>query len=322
MLRAVLLCLQEVSEEFVSDIKKNGVIPVAFPVGEAGSVEEMAEHFSLVTKKLGVIPNECVVIASDRQSLFAARVSGMKCVGFIKPFMGESGQHAKVSGTDDNTMLQDADTLFGYCKYVIEGWEDIGYSYINRVFLRLEGVPFTITETEHLILRELTVQDVPRLCEICQAASVREFSDDISDDLQEEAEKHEAYIEQAYRFFDYGYWGVYDRKTQTLIGRCGIRDSLIDGIAEVELGYLLAEEFRGKGYAKEAINAVLEYAFMDLYLTRIVAVIDKRNTPSLRLAVRCGMLREKEICKNGRACDVFVITSERYGQSVSQISDR
>lgn len=300
MLKAVITSLQDISESLVTELELNHVSVSVVEVRDGETADMWLNRLATYIRKQGVQENECLLIVSDREILQTSVERKLKCIGYVEP---------NSPGTD----------LFGCCAFVIEGWEGIGYPYIKRVFCRLEGIPLVIAKTEHLIIRELIQEDIPRLCEICGQDSVRAFISDIGDDLQEEAEKHRAYIEQAYRFFDYGYWGVYDRQSDFLIGRCGIQDNVIDGTAEVELGYLLTEEQRGKGYAKEAAKAVLAYAFQELGIPRVVAVIDKKNTASLHVAKSCGMLWEKDIVQvdtgkqNGRICSVYAISPVSYG---------
>ena len=297
MLKTVITCLQDISAELVAELELNHVSVRTVEAREDESVCLWCERALACLREAGILAGECILIASDRERLQAADGLGVKCIGYTD---------AKASG---------ADSLLGCCEYVIESWDGIDFSYINRVFCRLEGIPLVIAETERLIIREMVTDDVPALCEICLQDSVRAFIRDIGDDIEEEAEKHRAYIEQACRFYDYGYWGVYDRKTGELIGRCGIQDNVIDGTAEIELGYLLAEEQRGKGYAREAVSAVLTYAFQELDISRVVAVIDKKNTASLHVAKNCGMLWEKDIVKSETGedirhiCSVYAISS-------------
>lgn len=59
-----------------------------------------------------------------------------------------------------------------------------------------------------------------------------------------------------------------------------------------EVGYVFNPRHAGHGYATEAVRAVLALAFDDLALHRVVARIDPRNEPSLRLARRLGMREE------------------------------
>lgn len=300
MLKTVITCLPDISAKLVSELELNHVSVSVMGVHEGETAELWLERVLTGVRKKGIKECECIVIDQDRERLQVSAGAGIKCIGFIEPNCNDSD-------------------LFGCCTYVIEGWEGISFSYISRVFHRLEAIPLMICETKHLQIRELVQEDIPRLCEICGQDSVREFICDIGDDLQEETEKHSSYIEQAYRFYDYGYWGVYDKQSGLLIGRCGIQDNVIDGIAEVELGYLLAEEQRGRGYAKEAVKAVLAYAFQELGILRVVAVIDKKNTASLHVAESCGMLWEKDIVKtdtgkqNGRICSVYAISPVSFG---------
>lgn len=58
------------------------------------------------------------------------------------------------------------------------------------------------------------------------------------------------------------------------------------------LGYSLARQHQGRGYATEAARALLGYAFERLGLHRMVATVDTRNGPSVALLERLGMRRE------------------------------
>lgn len=65
-----------------------------------------------------------------------------------------------------------------------------------------------------------------------------------------------------------------------------------------EIGWVLNPEHSGHGYATEAAHAVLHLAFDDLGLHRVVARVDARNDPSLRLAARLGMRSEAHLVSN------------------------
>ncbi len=78
------------------------------------------------------------------------------------------------------------------------------------------------------------------------------------------------------------------------VGLCGLikRDSLED----VDIGFALLPEFRGKGYAYEAASAVMAYGKTVLGLDRIVAIISADNDSSAKLLEKLG-LRFKKIVK-------------------------
>ncbi len=61
---------------------------------------------------------------------------------------------------------------------------------------------------------------------------------------------------------------------------------------QAEIGYTLAAEFQGHGYATEAVRGVLRFAFERIGLHRVTAGADPRNLPSLRLLERLGFRRE------------------------------
>jgi RimJ/RimL family protein N-acetyltransferase len=65
-----------------------------------------------------------------------------------------------------------------------------------------------------------------------------------------------------------------------------------------EIGYVLHPDHGGQGYATEAVRAVMQLAFADLEMHRVIARIDARNTASARLAVRVGMRQEAHLVEN------------------------
>ena len=65
-----------------------------------------------------------------------------------------------------------------------------------------------------------------------------------------------------------------------------------------ELGYVFNPSLGGRGYATEAAHAMLRLGFEGLGLHRIVARIDERNEPSVKLARRLGMRQEARLVHN------------------------
>jgi RimJ/RimL family protein N-acetyltransferase len=65
-----------------------------------------------------------------------------------------------------------------------------------------------------------------------------------------------------------------------------------------EVGYVFHPAHGGNGYATEAVRAMLRLGFEDLELHRVIARIDARNEPSLRLARRLGMRQEAHLVES------------------------
>ena len=98
-----------------------------------------------------------------------------------------------------------------------------------------------------------------------------------------------------------------------LIGDCMLHVGDVDSQRshlQGEIGYTLARDQQGQGYATEAIRAVLAYAFETLALHRVTATADCRNTPSYRLLERLGMRREGHFPQHawykGEWCDEYL----------------
>lgn len=61
---------------------------------------------------------------------------------------------------------------------------------------------------------------------------------------------------------------------------------------QVEIGYTLDKKFRGKGYATEALSAIIDYLVNSLNKHRITASIDPTNIASIKLIERLGFRKE------------------------------
>jgi aminoglycoside 6'-N-acetyltransferase len=87
-----------------------------------------------------------------------------------------------------------------------------------------------------------------------------------------------------------------------LLGDCGFR-SRTDEPGIVDLGYSLAAEAQGHGYATEAVGEVLRYLFEDRHKHKVCADCDTRNRPSWQLLERLGFAREGELRESFRDAD-------------------
>lgn len=67
---------------------------------------------------------------------------------------------------------------------------------------------------------------------------------------------------------------------------------------QAEVGYTLAANYHGQGYATEAVSALFDEAFRSQGLHRIIALVDTANTPSIAVLERLGMRREAHFLKS------------------------
>ncbi len=98
------------------------------------------------------------------------------------------------------------------------------------------------------------------------------------------------------------FWVVERKEDGAFLGFCGLKigddpGSPVEG--GVEIGWRLREDAWGKGYAREAAAASLDYAFGTLGATRVVALTVPGNRPSWRLMERLGMTRRPDLDYSG-----------------------
>jgi RimJ/RimL family protein N-acetyltransferase len=85
-----------------------------------------------------------------------------------------------------------------------------------------------------------------------------------------------------------------------------------------EIGWGLAKEFRGKGYALEAAHAAINWSFATFELDRIIHCIDRENEASKAVARRLGASIEGETTLIGHAADVWVTRRSEWGGSFTK----
>jgi RimJ/RimL family protein N-acetyltransferase len=85
------------------------------------------------------------------------------------------------------------------------------------------------------------------------------------------------------------------KESDRLIGGCGLDGSSGDGSDEPALGYWLGQPYWRKGYAREAVAALLDHALRILGLETVRAYTDPANLRSQRVLLHCGLARIGEI---------------------------
>jgi RimJ/RimL family protein N-acetyltransferase len=79
-----------------------------------------------------------------------------------------------------------------------------------------------------------------------------------------------------------------------------------------EVGWGIASEFRGKGYAVEAARASIDWAFATFELDQIVHPIDCENIASQAVARRLGAEKQREIDLFGKVADLWVTRRDAW----------
>ncbi|THD65559.1 MAG: N-acetyltransferase [Bradyrhizobium sp.] len=81
---------------------------------------------------------------------------------------------------------------------------------------------------------------------------------------------------------------------------------------DFEIGWGIASEFRGKGYALEAARASIDWAFATFEIEQIIHCIDRENIASQSVARRLGAENQREIDLFGHVADVWVTSRNKW----------
>lgn len=145
-------------------------------------------------------------------------------------------------------------------------------------------------ETDRLILRRWCDDDRAAFAAINADPLVMEyFKEPLS------RAESDGFIDRIENLFDqngYGFWAVAEKDGGRLIGLTGLAPVMFDApfVPAVEIGWRMASDVWGRGYALEAARAALDAGFYRLGLPEIVAFTTASNQKSRRVMEKLGMV--------------------------------
>lgn len=171
-------------------------------------------------------------------------------------------------------------------------------------------------ETSRLRLRMFALSDLDALCRVTADPEVMRFIGPGKPLTRAETEANLATIIKAFRRRGFGRWALVHKADDTLIGYCGL--SAGNEAVGVEVAYMLATAYWGRGLATEAARACLRYGFAQLGLDHIAALTMPGNHRSRRVVERLGMRFVKDACYYGYDCVQYSLAREdfRHGGSL------
>jgi RimJ/RimL family protein N-acetyltransferase len=168
----------------------------------------------------------------------------------------------------------------------------------------------TPIDTRRLILRSFQAEDLPAFLAYRNDPEVARYQS-----WESTSPAHaRAFVEEQQGFSpgvpgEWFQFAVALRGNNQLIGDVGL-SVLVQDVRQAQLGVTFDRAFQRQGFATEAVTAVLDYAFINLDLHRVVAVLDVLNTRAAALLERVGLRREGHFLKNtmfkGRWADEYL----------------
>jgi len=172
-------------------------------------------------------------------------------------------------------------------------------------------------ETENIILRQIEKEDLPKLRDWRNSPIIRPTLRQFAPLNMVNQEK---WLESLYAPYlpKHIMFAIVDKKTETLLGVCGLTYiNWKEGHTDVTI-YIGEENWQGRGIATEVLKRLVKYGFEELRLHRLFGVIFDYNKPSQKLFERCkfrydGVHREARFWEGKYYDEVIMsILSQEY----------
>lgn len=291
-LRGLVLSLQEMNvakpddlERFVMEdgltelldgIYRYGVQIINLDLFHADSPEKL----EAVLKLHQLRPEECLLLGATDRTLSLKGGMKVAAAGVVNPRL-PSQSLAQV-------------------KMVVEGFDEVDFYFLERIYQREHGIPWTVIETERCLLREMALEDLDGLYQLYQGKNITRYMEGLYEDREKEEEYTRAYIRDMYGFYGYGMWIAVEKGSGRMVGRAGLSHRDIHGRLSLELGYLVGEAFQNQGFATELCEGILQFAREGTEFEEINCLIEKENVVSVHLAKKLGFLWQEELDIQGK----------------------
>ena len=141
-----------------------------------------------------------------------------------------------------------------------------------------------VLETDRLLLRELTLEDIDGLHAVLGDPIAMAYYP--SAKTRDETAGWIQWNVDSYGQNGFGLWGVVLKDANRFVGDCGITLQLVEGAHVCEIGYHIVRDYWGQGLATEAARACLAYGFETLGCHQLVSIVDPFNIASRTVASR------------------------------------
>jgi len=143
-----------------------------------------------------------------------------------------------------------------------------------------------VLETERTYLRKLSFDDAQNFFDLNSDKEVIKYTGDKSFENVDEAKSFLLNYDH-YDTYGYGRWAVIEKKSDELIGWCGLKFN--QKTEEIDLGFRFFKKYWNQGFATETAQACLQYGFNELKIVRIIGRAMTENKASISVLQKIGM---------------------------------
>jgi RimJ/RimL family protein N-acetyltransferase len=170
-------------------------------------------------------------------------------------------------------------------------------------------------ESERLFYRTVETSDFDTWLEFCNEEESLLYIFSPENMLLNPTEKCKLWFDRVNNRYTNGLGGMnalIEKSTSQFIGQCGLLIQTIDDTEELEIGYSLMPNMRGKGYASEAAKKCRNFAFENNYRESLISIIHPDNLASQKVALNNGMHLEKQAMHSDCLVNIYRITKDEW----------
>lgn len=228
--------------------------------------------------------------------------------GMIMSYSEEILKYARALGIAALPCLKDALDAYEGFEFVLDDYADMDCDYIDKSYRRLKDIPWNIIETDRMIIREETEEDVPALYRMYESEHIKRYIEPLCEDIEDEKNYVTKYRHYVYNMYEFGIWIAEDKITHKIIGRMGLEPKTYeDNVRGVDMGYIIDAAYLRKGYCMEGCMAILEYARDTLNLPEVYVIIRTDNEISQHIAEKLGFVYDRTITDRNRTMKRYKI---------------
>ncbi|MER6942777.1 GNAT family N-acetyltransferase [Nonomuraea sp. NPDC000554] len=161
----------------------------------------------------------------------------------------------------------------------------------------------TVIETERLVMRPLTGDDFDDYAEMLADPEVAGGLAESVGTSPSDAWRSLATFIGHREIRGYSHWALVEKATGRFVGRAGPWRP--HGFPGLGVGWCLAREHWGKGYATEAARAALDYCFGALEAQEVISLIRLGNVRSISVAERIGHRYLRDTDYRGQTVHIY-----------------
>ncbi len=173
-----------------------------------------------------------------------------------------------------------------------------------------------VLETENLIIKKFQKTDFRNFLSLHQNPITMRYFDGGAKTLEQSKKRFNEVMEHQRRY-GFSYYNIFLKDTNEYIGQGGL---YYNYDMSINLCYALLEQFHNKGYATEAITAILKYSFEKLNISEITAMSAPENHSSRHLLekIGCKFTRERTLM-SGMTALCYSLSKEDFYKALPNI---